>query len=130
MSEVSQADRARLYHGVAEHVGAEEAETLMQLLPTSQWKDMATKSDMVGLATKADLTDFATKADLANFATKADLANFATKAELAELRGEMHTGFAQLDAKIEQKFSGLIIWLVGTLVAIATIQSAVFVAFH
>ncbi|HVX19146.1 MAG TPA: hypothetical protein VHA73_14035 [Acidimicrobiales bacterium] len=63
--------RHQLYVTLEEHLGAHEADTLMELLPPVGWADVATKHDLHALEQRIDLRFDAMEA---TFATKEDLA--------------------------------------------------------
>ncbi len=46
---VTEAKRHHLYRRLEEVLGAEEATTMMELVPPVGWADVATKQDLVGL---------------------------------------------------------------------------------
>ena len=123
--ESDEASRLRLYHRATETFGPDEADTLMQYLPTSYWQDVATKDDVV--AVKADVA--AVVAQVADL--RAEMRrDFATKMELAELRGEMHIGFAQVDAKMEQQFRAMQSRMITTMIALFSLLGGLIIALH
>ena len=97
---IDERTRHELYATLEERLGAQEADTLMELLPPVGWADVATRHDLVALEERIglrfDLVDqrFAAmdqRFDSVNqridsmehrFATKDDLAAFATKTDL------------------------------------------------
>jgi len=78
----TQAQRASLFNTLAELMGTEDAETLMQQLPPGSWDTMATKDDVQVLA-----------------------ATFT--AALAEFRVEVTTAFADLTVEVTTAFADL-----------------------
>jgi len=97
-----------LYLVATEKFGRKEADTLMTLLPTSVWEDVATKTDLelhdallklqineVHNDLKTEVADLRAelKGDIANLRTelKGDIAD--VRLEIAELRTEMHQMF-------------------------------------
>jgi putative component of toxin-antitoxin plasmid stabilization module len=97
-----------LYLVATEKFGRKEADTLMTLLPTSVWEDVATKTDLelhdallklqineVHNDLKTEIADLRAeiKGDIANLRTelKGDFAD--VRLEIAELRTEMHQMF-------------------------------------
>ncbi len=76
-------------------LGPDETATLMEIIETIPFSDLATKADLDRFATKADLERFATKADLERFATKEyldqRLERFATKDDLHTLTKSLIT---------------------------------------
>lgn len=81
----TQAQRASLFNTLAELMGTEDAETLMQQLPPGDWDTMATKDDLQVLG--ATLAAVFTAA-LAEF--RVEVTN-----TIAELRVEVADGFAE-----------------------------------
>ena len=81
----TQAQRASLFNTLAELMGTEDAETLMQQLPPGGWDTMATKDDLqvLGATLAATFT-----AALAEF--RVEVTN-----TIAELRVEVANGFAE-----------------------------------
>lgn len=94
---IDESKRQDLYLAATEKFGRKEADTLMTLLPTSVWEDVATKTDLelhdallklqineVHNDLKAEIADL--RAEL-----KGDIAD--VRLEIAELRTEMHQMF-------------------------------------
>lgn len=96
-------ERATLYSALADAIGQQEAETLMEQLPPSGWDQVATKDDLkvlgAGFAAALAETNAALTAGLAetNAALTAGLAqtNAAITAGLAEANAAMKAGFAE-----------------------------------
>ena len=96
-------ERATLYSALADTIGQQEAETLMEQFPPSGWDNVATKDDLrvlgASFATALGETNAAMKAGLAeaNAAITAGLAeaNAAITAGLAETNAAMKAGFAE-----------------------------------
>lgn len=112
---IDESKRQDLYLVVTEKFGRKEADTLMTLLPTSVWEDVATKTDLelhsallkiqfnevhndlrteisgVRTELKGDIADL--RAEYASLCTelKGDIAD--VRLEIAELRTEMHHMF-------------------------------------
>lgn len=112
---IDESKRQDLYLVVTEKFGRKEADTLMTLLPTSVWEDVATKTDLelhsallkiqfnevhndlrteisgVRTELKGDIADL--RAENASLCTelKGDIAD--VRLEIAELRTEMHHMF-------------------------------------
>lgn len=112
---IDESKRQDLYLVVTEKFGRKEADTLMTLLPTSVWEDVATKTDLelhsallkiqfnevhndlrteisgVRTELKGDIADL--RAENASLRTelKGDIAD--VRLEIAELRTEMHHMF-------------------------------------
>ena len=94
---IDESKRQDLYLVATEKFGRKEADTLMTLLPTSVWEDVATKTDLelhdallklqineVHIDLKTEIADL--RAEL-----KGDIAD--VRLEIAELRTEMHQMF-------------------------------------
>jgi putative component of toxin-antitoxin plasmid stabilization module len=105
---IDESKRQDLYLVASEKFGRKEADTLMTLLPTSVWEDVATKTDLelhdallklqineVHNDLKTEIADLRAeiKGDIANLRTelKGDFAD--VRLEIAELRTEMHQMF-------------------------------------
>jgi hypothetical protein len=105
---IDESKRQDLYLVATEKFGRKEADTLMTLLPTSVWEDVATKTDLelhdallklqineVHNDLKTEIADLRAeiKGDIANLRTelKGDFAD--VRLEIAELRTEMHQMF-------------------------------------
>jgi hypothetical protein len=105
---IDESKRQDLYLVATEKFGRKEADTLMTLLPTSVWEDVATKTDLelhsallkiqfneVHNDLRAEISGVRTelKGDIANLRTelKGDIAD--VRLEIAELRTEMHEMF-------------------------------------
>lgn len=69
--------RHRLHSSLAQAIGADAANTLMEMLPPVGWADIATKRDLDHLATglRAELTEL-----------RSDM-----RVEVADLRSELHS---------------------------------------
>jgi hypothetical protein len=102
--------------------------------------NLATKEDIARLerATKEDITQLerATKEDITRFerATKEDIGQLkeaiarlelVTKDDIADLRTELRTTHAKLAAEIERMGRVVIMWNVGTLIAVAGLVFAI-----
>ena len=91
--------RATLYSTLAEAIGEQEAEILMEQLPPSGWDQVATKDDLRVLA--AGMTAGLAEANAAITETNAAItaglaeANAAITAGLAETNAAMKAGFAE-----------------------------------
>jgi hypothetical protein len=105
---IDESKRQDLYLVATEKFGRKEADTLMTLLPTSVWEDVATKTDLelhdallklqineVHNDLKTDIADLRAelKGDIADLRAelKGDIAD--VRLEIAELRTEMHQMF-------------------------------------
>lgn len=81
----TQAQRASLFNTLAELMGTEDAETLMQQLPPGSWDTMATKDDLQVLGATLATTFTAALAEFRVEVTNA----------FAELRVDVANGFAE-----------------------------------
>lgn len=105
---IDESKRQDLYLVATEKFGRKEADTLMTLLPTSVWEDVATKTDLElhsallkiqfnevhnDLRTEISGVRTELKGDIADLRgeLKADIAD--VRLEIAELRTEMHQMF-------------------------------------
>lgn len=105
---IDESKRQDLYLVATEKFGRKEADTLMTLLPTSVWEDVATKTDLElhsallkiqfnevhnDLRTEISGVRTELKGDVASLRAelKADIAD--VRLEIAELRTEMHQMF-------------------------------------
>ena len=105
---IDESKRQDLYLVATEKFGRKEADTLMALLPTSVWEDVATKTDLelhdallklqineVHNDLKTEIADLRAelKGDIADLRAelKGDIAD--VRLEIAELRTEMHQMF-------------------------------------
>ena len=96
-------ERATLYSALADAIGEQDAETLMEQFPPSGWDQVATKDDLrvlgAGFTAALAETNAAITAGLAeaNAAITAGLAeaNAAITAGLAEANAAMKAGFAE-----------------------------------
>lgn len=72
--EITEYERHQLFAWFEEHMGQERAATMVNMLPSTGWADVATKRDLADLAatTKADLAGLAatTKGELAALETR------------------------------------------------------------
>lgn len=141
--ETDELARLRLYNEASQVFHRDNAETLMRLLPTSQWQDVATAAQLADVRTELDevragLAEVrAEVADVwaevagirAQMVTRAEL-----RVELDRIRSRMATkdevavGFAQMNAKLERSSRQLVVWLAGVLAALASVQTALFVS--
>lgn len=94
---IDESKRQDLYLVATEKFGRKEADTLMTLLPTSVWEDVATKTDLElhDALLKLQIADLQAelKGDIADLRAelKGDIAD--VRLEIAELRTEMHQMF-------------------------------------
>ena len=94
---IDESKRQDLYLVATEKFGRKEADTLMTLLPTSVWEDVATKTDLElhDALLKLQIADLRAelKGDIADLRAelKGDIAD--VRLEIAELRTEMNQMF-------------------------------------
>jgi hypothetical protein len=94
---IDESKRQDLYLVATEKFGRKEADTLMTLLPTSVWEDVATKTDLelhdalLKLQINEVHNDLKTEIADLRAELKADIAD--VRLEIAELRTEMHQMF-------------------------------------
>ncbi len=93
--------RATLYTTLAETIGQQEAETLMEQLPPSGWDQVATKDDLRVLG--ANFAAALAETNAAIIATNAGIiaTNAAMTAGFAETNAAMTAGFAETNAAIK-----------------------------
>ena len=95
----TQAQRASLFNTLAELMGAEDAETLMQQLPPSGWDSMATKDDLkvLGATFGTALAEFRVEVTnaLAEFRVQFTDALGEAAKERAEMRVEVTNALAE-----------------------------------
>jgi hypothetical protein len=94
---IDESKRQDLYLVATEKFGRKEADTLMTLLPTSVWEDVATKTDLelhdalLKLQINEVHNDLKTEIADLRAELKGDIAD--VRLEIAELRTEMHQMF-------------------------------------
>jgi hypothetical protein len=94
---IDESKRQDLYLVATEKFGRKEADTLMTLLPTSVWEDIATKTDLelhdalLKLQINEVHNDLKTEIADLRAELKGDIAD--VRLEIAELRTEMHQMF-------------------------------------
>lgn len=95
----TQAQRAALYTSLAESMGEEAADTLMDQLPPSGWDQMATKEDLAGVELRLQAVLAAAVAEINTKFAETNGKLVETNARIteinAELRVAMHEGFAE-----------------------------------
>jgi ribosomal protein L29 len=101
---VTEAERHRLYESLKSSLGAAEADTLMNLMPSNDLSEFATRRDVEHL--RSDMAaEFAhVRAEMrTEFAdVRAEM-----RAEFADVRAEMRTGFAEVRAEFAEVRSEL-----------------------
>ena len=95
----TQAQRASLFTTLAELMGTEDAETLMQELPPSGWDNMATKDDLKVLAATvtAALAEF--RVEVTNALAEIRVAHAESHAEIVEGHAESHAEIVKSQAR-------------------------------
>ena len=118
---IDESKRQDLYLVATEKFGRKEADTLMTLLPTSVWEDVATKTDLElhsallkiqfnevhnDLRTEISGVRTELKGDVASLRTelKGDVASLRTelKADIADLRAELKADIADVRLEIAE----------------------------
>ena len=100
--------RHQLHSSLIRAIGADAANTLMEMLPPVGWADVATKYDLDQLraATKHDLDQLRaeTKHDLDQVHSELqhglDQLRLETQGDLGRLQAEMHVGFADVRSEL------------------------------
>ena len=99
-------ERARhdLFQAAEHALGAKEAETMMELLPTAGWSDVARQRDLDGLEQRVNDRIMAESALL-----RSEMADLRTelKTEMADLRTELKTEMAGLRTELKTEMAGL-----------------------
>ena len=105
-------ERARhdLFQAAEHALGAKEAETMMELLPTAGWSDVARQRDLDGLEQRVNDRITAESAllrsEMADLRTelKTEMAGLRTelKTEMAGLRGDFRSEFADFRAELHR----------------------------
>ena len=105
-------ERARhdLFQAAEHALGAKEAETMMELLPTAGWSDVARQRDLDGLEQRVNDRITAESAllrsEMAHLRTelKTEMAGLRTelKTEMAGLRGDFRSEFADFRAELHR----------------------------
>jgi len=94
-------ERARhdLFQAAEHALGAKEAETMMELLPTAGWSDVARQRDLDGLEQRVNDRITAESALL-----RSEMADLRTelKTEMAGLRGDFRSEFADFRAELHR----------------------------
>ncbi|HET8931656.1 MAG TPA: hypothetical protein VFN21_13430 [Acidimicrobiales bacterium] len=103
MVDVDEAARNRLYNELSRKL--DESETLMKLLPTSQWDDLVTNDRLDARMAQVDT-------------------------RFVQVDAKIETGFAKVDAKIERSTRTVIIWVVGAMFAFNATVIAILNAAH
>ena len=104
----TQAQRAALYTNLAEQMGQEAAETLMDELPPGGWHQMATKEDLAGveLRLRTAFTEALAETNVKLAETDVKLAEshaslVASQAKLVESHAESHAKLVESQAALQ-----------------------------
>ena len=102
---IDESKRQDLYLVATEKFGRKEADTLMTLLPTSVWEDVATKTDLELHSSLLKIqfnevhNDLRTEISGVRTELKSDVASL--RGEIASLRGELKGDIADLRAELK-----------------------------
>ena len=102
---IDESKRQDLYLVATEKFGRKEADTLMTLLPTSVWEDVATKTDLELHSSLLKIqfnevhNDLRTEISGVRTELKGDVASL--RGEIASLRGELKGDIADLRAELK-----------------------------
>ena len=106
---IDESKRQDLYLVATEKFGRKEADTLMTLLPTSVWEDVATKTDLelhsalLKIQFNEVHNDLRTEISGVRTELKGDIASLRgeLKGDIADLRGELKDDIADLRAELK-----------------------------
>lgn len=108
---IDESKRQDLYLVATEKFGRKEADTLMTLLPTSVWEDVATKTDLelhsalLKIQFNEVHNDLRTEISGVRTELKGDVASL--RGEIASLRGELKSDIADLRAELKGDIADL-----------------------
>ena len=108
---IDESKRQDLYLVATEKFGRKEADTLMTLLPTSVWEDVATKTDLELHSSLLKIqfnevhNDLRTEISGVRTELKSDVASL--RGEIASLRGELKGDIADLRAELKADIADL-----------------------
>ena len=108
---IDESKRQDLYLAATEKFGRKEADTLMTLLPTSIWEDVATKTDLelhsalLKIQFNEVYNDLRTEISGVRTELKGDVASL--RGEIASLRGELKGDIADLRADLKSDIASL-----------------------
>ena len=108
---IDESKRQDLYLVATEKFGRKEADTLMTLLPTSVWEDVATKTDLELHSSLLKIqfnevhNDLRTEISGVRTELKSDVASL--RGEIASLRGELKSDIADLRAELKGDIADL-----------------------
>jgi polyhydroxyalkanoate synthesis regulator phasin len=133
---IDESKRQDLYLVATEKFGRKEADTLMTLLPTSVWEDVATKTDLHYLNGDIQNLRNELKSDIDSLRNelKSDIDSLRNelKADIQNLRNEVKGDMLNLQLTIEVNVRKLIHeqtkWLITTMIAMNAVTVAVAVA--
>ena len=112
---IDESKRQDLYLVATEKFGRKEADTLMTLLPTSVWEDVATKTDLelhsalLKIQFNEVHNDLRTEISGVRTELKGDVASLRgeLKEEIASLRGELKGDIASLRGELKEEIASL-----------------------
>ena len=112
---IDESKRQDLYLAATEKFGRKEADTLMTLLPTSVWEDVATKTDLelhsalLKIQFNEVHNDLRTEISGVRTELKGDVASLRAelKSDIASLRGELKGDIADLRADLKGDIADL-----------------------
>jgi hypothetical protein len=108
---IDESKRQDLYLVATEKFGRKEADTLMTLLPTSVWEDVATKTDLelhsalLKIQFNEVHNDLRTEISGVRTELKGDVASL--RGEIASLRGELKSDIASLRGELKSDIASL-----------------------
>ena len=108
---IDESKRQDLYLAATEKFGRKEADTLMTLLPTSVWEDVATKTDLelhsalLKIQFNEVHNDLRTEISGVRTELKGDVASL--RGEIASLRGELKGDITDLRAELKSDIASL-----------------------
>ena len=108
---IDESKRQDLYLAATEKFGRKEADTLMTLLPTSIWEDVATKTDLelhsalLKIQFNEVHNDLRTEISGVRTELKGDVASL--RGEIASLRGELKGDIADLRSELKSDIASL-----------------------
>jgi anti-sigma-K factor RskA len=98
---VTEAERHRLYESLKSSLGAAEADTLMNLMPSNDWSEFATRRDVEHLRSEMTAEFADVRAEFADVRAEFADVRAEMRTEFADVRAEMRTGFAQVRAEMK-----------------------------
>ena len=121
---VTESDRLALYEKMKHALGRKEATTFMDILPPTQWKDIASKDDVAALRQEVVNLGSELRGEMAEVRNEMVGLHSEARVEISGLRNEMIDRFAASDRKHTALLVGfaLTMWLGQT----ATILTVVY----